>query len=166
MGEGEMKEGKLALRRGLFRLWLVAAACFVRAVAIDQYQDIRQDFQAAAFDREVADSSIPLVPIECGQARGTPSWRGQVAPENKFRCWYELPAFRKLYPEYKDLTDKALSDHLYRAAGYPIHRAAPWARVVDALSIGLGVPAAVLVLGAALLWVIAGFTANEVRGER
>jgi len=72
-------------------------------------------------------------------------------------CWYKREDFRRLYPEYKDLSDKVVSEKLYEKAGQPLKHIHPWEGVMKAAVVGLAVPLAVLGLGWSLLWAFAGF---------
>jgi len=50
------------------------------------------------------------VPVLCKEARGKDGEDYDASgPWNDYRaeklCWYEEPKFRRLYPEYKDLTE-------------------------------------------------------------
>jgi hypothetical protein len=68
--------------------------------------------------------------------------------------------FRRLYPEYKDIADKVLSEKLYEKAGQPLKHVHPWESVAKAAGIALGVPLAALVLGRSLLWAFSGFRSS------
>lgn len=68
-----------------------------------------------------------------------------------------MPTFRRLFPEYKDMVDDVVSDKLYSKAGIELHPARPWKALGIALSIAIGAPLIVLVLGAALGWALVGF---------
>jgi hypothetical protein len=72
-------------------------------------------------------------------------------------CWYKAEDFRRLYPEYKDLSDKALSEKLYQKAGQPLQHTHPWKGVITAAAVAFGVPLMVLGLGWSLLWALSGF---------
>ena len=101
-------------RRGLFRLWLVGSALFVLAVAFVSYTSIKSDFDATALQRFAEANDMLMVPVRCGQARGVAGIDYErnpgFEPNEVDSCWYRMSKFRPLYPEYKDLSDKELSD--------------------------------------------------------
>ena len=159
-------------RQGFFRLWLIGSALFVIAVAVFSYSEIKTQFAAPAYDEWTKAGFITLVPLRCGDARGVagkdftrgnepggiPEW-AQTANDT---CWYEMPKFRLLYPEYKDLSDKELSSKLYTKMGIPTHDLPnPWMTMLRYAAIAFGVPLIVLILGAALAWGFSGFKAKH-----
>jgi hypothetical protein len=89
------------------------------AVVASSYSTVRQEFALAALGKEMDASSISLVPVApCNDARGV---RGTDYNEGPYGgapylvgpfCWYELPKFRRLYPEYVDLSDQTLLSRL------------------------------------------------------
>ncbi|ESX03914.1 hypothetical protein X769_15675 [Mesorhizobium sp. LSJC268A00] len=44
-------------------------------------------------------------------------WDTYAKPNPFDNCWYSLPVFRKLWPEYGDLSDDALVQSLYAKIG-------------------------------------------------
>src|ERR1700733_6200370 len=99
---------RVNVRRGLFRLWVVLSSLWVILTAIISVSPVRAEFAKAASMRSLeAASWTPDEPVDCSLARGTEFRReGEL-------CWYALPVFRKLYPEYKDLNEQELSEKLY-----------------------------------------------------
>jgi hypothetical protein len=73
------------------------------------------------------------------------------------QCWYSRVVFRRLYPEYKDLSDRDLSDRLYSKAGRPLRHPHPWTKMAQAAGIAIGFPTAVLTFACLLGWAISGF---------
>ena len=67
-------------------------------------------------------------------------------------CWYRMPNFRRLYPEYHDLTDNDLAEQLYAEAGRPPKHFYPWQKVASTIAIAIEAPLVVLGLGLGLLW--------------
>ncbi len=102
-----------------------------------------------------------LVPVDCNAARGIAGTDYDRAPSeastNKPSCWYKMPDFRRLFPEYKSQSDDAVSKRLYDSAGIKTHPARPWRALLIAASIAIAGPAITLVLGAALGWALLGF---------
>lgn len=151
----------MSWRRGFFRLWIFGSALFVIAVAVINYSEIKAQFDA---EREV--------PVRCYDARGvegkdfkrwTPVTATSDDKANPFDdCWYRLSKFRPLFPEYKDLSDNDLSSKLYAKLNIPLHDLKnPWARLLANIGFAFGIPLIVLILGAALAWVLSGFKAHH-----
>ena len=93
----------------------------------------------------------PDEPVDCSQARGAEFRReGEL-------CWYSLPVFRTLYPEYKDLKEGDLSEKIYAKAGIPLTPIRPGAVVMEKAALTLGPPIAVLIIGWAFIWAVSGF---------
>ena len=96
---------RINLRRGPFRLWLVLAVLWAIVVGVLSFGDVRDEFGKAASMKKIdAGGFIPDIPVDCDLARGTDFRR------ERNLCWYDLPTFRELYPEYSDLDDRGLSD--------------------------------------------------------
>ncbi|MGR9413693.1 hypothetical protein [Rhizobium leguminosarum] len=156
------------IKRGLFRLWLVLSIMFAGAVGIVTVPGIIADFRSASLQKSMSNDTL-MVPIICDQARGTLktdySPEGSQTDVNPFdTCWYELPKFRTLYPEYKDLTDDDLSDRLYEKLNLPInHNPAPqpWLTLARAIAFAVGGPLSVLVIGGAFVWAFSGFSRSK-----
>ena len=158
-------------RRGLFRLWIVGTSLFVLAIAFVSYSDIKAEFDATKHLFE----DLERLPVFCGDARGVAGtdyttrkgqdpgpWDEYAKPNPRDDCWYEVSKFRPLYPEYSDLSDNALKLKLYRAHGVSTTGIPnPWATVGLWASIALGIPLAVLVLGASLVRAFSGFAAKR-----
>jgi hypothetical protein len=146
-------------RRGLFRLWLVFSILFVIGTAAVFYRDVRSEFEETA-------RTWPghlLVPVACSDARGKAGIDYEVFddPSTTIKCWYQVPKLRTLYPEYNDLTNDDLSNRLYKKAGLAMKEtAAPWTSVLKVIAIAIGGPLIILVVGAALMWSLAGFAVS------
>jgi hypothetical protein len=112
-----------------------------------------------------------LVPQLCGDARGVAGtdystlqdrnpgpWDTYAKPNPFDRCWYAMSKFRPLYPEYKNLSDRELSNKL----GVPTRDLPnPWVTLGTWASIAFGIPLAVLALGSSLLWALSGFATTR-----
>jgi hypothetical protein len=150
-------------RRGLFRLWIVGAALFVIAVGAISYSDIKAQFVAVVPSPPPQRYEI-LVPQLCKDARGDAGTdyttrKGQNPgpwdTDPYQDCWYTMSKFRPLYPEYNNLSDAELIRMLYGI------RVRPWATLGLWASIAVGVPLALLILGASLVWAFSGFAATR-----
>jgi hypothetical protein len=73
-----------------------------------------------------------------------------------------MSKFRPLYPEYQHLSDKELSRKFYADHGIAIRDLPnPWATLGMWISIALGIPLVVLIVGASLGWALSGFSAKK-----
>jgi hypothetical protein len=152
-------------RQGFFRIWVVGSVLFAGAVGILGYEKVVAEFERAGQDWSSA--GILLVPVNCRDVRGKVDvdYTGNLFdrfdnPPGAAQCWYKIDALTRLYPEYKDLSDDVVSNRLYQKANIAIKEpAAPWKALGIMLLIAFGVPALVLLLGAALAWALSGFTA-------
>jgi hypothetical protein len=161
-------------RRGLFRLWIIGTALFVIAVAVISYSDIKAEFDAVALGEEWDASPFEIVvPQLCGEARGVvgvdyatdrraPNFFDRFdEPNSSDTCWYAMSKFRPLYPEFKNMSDRELSRMLYTDRGIPIRIPSPWFTLGTWAGIASGVPLAVLILGASLVWAFSGFAVTR-----
>ena len=168
----------MSWRRGFFRIWLVASALFVIAIAAISYSEIMAQFDATAVTTKWPGEL--MVPTLCGKARGvegtdfqrlqfddlipSPNRPTQSKPNYFDTCWYRLTKFRPLYPEYNDLSDEVLSSKLYAEHGIPLHNPKnPWTTLLTNVEIALGIPLIVLILGSALTWAFSGFKRSMPR---
>ena len=148
-------------RRGLFRLWIVGTVLFVLAVAFVSYNEIKRQFDETAVQHWAEANSELYVPQLCGDARGVAGVDYTERGQRETTCWYAMSKFRSLYPEYKDVSEKELSRKLYADLDIPIRDLPnPWATLGMWSAIAFGIPLAVLVLGASLVWAFSGFAAK------
>jgi hypothetical protein len=84
-------------------------------------------------------------------------------PSTPIKCWHQIPKFRALFPEYKDLTDDQLSDRLPKGGHANDAASVPMALVIRAASIAIGVPLIVLAIGSVLGWSLAGFSGSRLK---
>jgi hypothetical protein len=162
------------LRRGLIRVGLVASVLFILAVAALSFLEIKSQFDAVALLEDL-DRYETMLPVLCGEARGeagkdyttkenqSPGPWDTYARQNPFdTCWYTMTKYRPRYPENRDLNDKDLARRLYAAAGRPLTDLPdPWLTLLFWAGLALGIPLAVLTLGAALAWAFAGFASSR-----
>lgn len=144
-------------RKGTFRLWIVLSVLFVLGVAAVEAGSVRSEFKKAQTDAELSGKWgwALLLPADCDKARGTLGT--DYDRHNDGLCWYEMPKFRALFPEYKSLKDDDLSSRLYAKAGQPLIEPHPWLTLAKVTSFAFGVPLFALLLGASLSWAFAGF---------
>lgn len=160
-------------KRGLIRCWILFTASCILLTALFTFKDIRREFEKAALERRIGETSITLIPVAKADARGTPGDCKVDYPWNRYNefipCWYELQKFRELFPEYRDLSENDLVEKTYAKAGVrstpsPGWPARPWEALVEAAAFALGVPLSVLLVGASLYWAIAGFASTRGLG--
>ncbi len=147
------------VRRGASRVWVVASVVFIMIFVGTSYDGLRTEFHNAYtdFDAEFAKyGGTTQWPVLCPQAAA----RGMIGTdytEKDGTCWYESKTFRKLYPEYHDVSDHDLSAKLYAKAGQPLVEFHPWRKLLAVAVEAVAVPIAVLLLGWACLWAGVGF---------
>src|SRR5258706_10527890 len=107
------------LRRGFFRLWLVASVVFALGTGAFFFEPVHKEFQ-----RDSAEDwpGSPMIPVFCKDTRGEDGndYERLLLEEGRTDlCWYQMPKFRRNYPEYNDLSEKELSHRMYIRAGLP-----------------------------------------------
>ena len=145
------------LRLGMFRLWVVASALFLVGLGAISYSDIHEEFRNAYTDFDAAAKELggyTIYPTDCDKARGV---AGSDYSVSGGLCWYKMEEFRRLFPEYKDVSDHVLSEKLYAKVGRPVQYFHPWVKLSKTVAIAISVPIAVLALGWSLSWAFAGF---------
>lgn len=148
------------LARGLFRLWLVVSVMWIVGVGSLATFDL-----ARKYDRNAPWVNDPvLYPVACDKARGVKGidYEGGTViegPWDRYTCWYSIESIRRLYPEYTDVSDATLGQRLYEVAGRPLQ--SWWSNTLPYLFAALAPPAAVLAVGSALAWAVAGFRRTQ-----
>jgi hypothetical protein len=137
-------------------LWIVGSVLFVLAVAYYAYSDIKAEFDAVASTHHLLKDAEQAVALRCAGARGTADADYITFKDN---CWYSMTTFRRLYPEYKGLSDDAILklDPVVRIAT----KINPWETLGAWAAFALGIPLVVLVLGSSLVWAFSGFAAKR-----
>ncbi len=147
---------RLNVHRGLFRLWFVVSCLWAILISVTSISPVREEFaKATSMSKLDAASWTPDEPVDCSFARGT-----EYRREGSL-CWYTLPIFRKLYPEYNDVKKKELSEKLYAKAGIPLTPIRPWPMLGEKVALAVGPPLAGLILGWAFLWALSGFAGTQ-----
>ena len=162
------------LRRGLFRLWLVGAALFVLAVAFVGYGSIKREFEAAASKRQaVSDlvtspkfadwvyqrfySDMPRQQFDKKITAPNPITEPEVIAQLETIVKNVDTSRRRPLSEWTD--DELHAYSLLKRIADPTPN--PWATLGTWVGIALGIPLAVLALGAFLLWALSGFAAER-----
>lgn len=142
------------LRRGLYRLLAVFTLLWFIFVGSMFFGVLQKEFVKASlnFPGEI------LLPMQPSQVRGSEGADYTCdSAEGPNACWYRLSTFRILFPEYKDLGEKELSDKMYPAAGIERHPAEPWQMLWRVLLVALALPVLLLILGELVAWIYRGF---------
>ena len=120
----------LDIRRGTFRLWVVASVLFVIGVGAASYSGIRQEFENANTDWEAEFKKYggySFLPADCSKAPGI-AGADYDNTRNDSLCWYRTEDFRvagylvahyrfpAALPEHKDVSNGALSESFIRKA--------------------------------------------------
>ncbi|MCP3396224.1 hypothetical protein [Bradyrhizobium sp. CCGB20] len=155
-------------RRGFFRLWALGSILFVLGVAAFSYDDVAAEFKRDKAAREWNEIGLMLLPVHCKDARGKSGtdYTGRDGPWADYsaegQCMYKMGDFRRLYPEYKDLSDNDLVDRIYKQANRPIKDTPqPWWFLGQAVAMAVIVPLIVFLFGWAIAWALAGFRRKE-----
>jgi len=156
------------MQRGLFRLWVCFAVIFAAIILFISYDDIKNVFSKTLPYHDYQ----TLLPVDCSQARGNkPSTEKSLDGksddkadyfqldngQDKEHCFYTIPKFRPLYPEYKDLSDEELVERTYDKIGVKTDHFVPWEKLFHVLRFAFGIPLIILALGRSLFWVASGF---------
>jgi hypothetical protein len=151
-------------RRGLFRVWVALSILFAVTVIVVGYPEVKTAFErahAAGHPAKFDPSKgvTLMVPVPCSAARGTKGMDYETFSSGP-GCWYEMPVFRRLYPEYRDLDDDALADRLYGkvpgSRDIPLPPK-PWTVIGKLVAIIMGGPAVLLLVGLSVGWIVRGF---------
>ena len=162
-------------RRGLFRLWIVGSALFVLAVAFVSYTEIKADFDvvARASKPEVTSSFIAEFRQQYPEYNSLTDAQLLEAVYEKFFSDMPREQFEKQVSEKISASNKAVKfqgqlhefpadftdEQIATALKSTIKN--PWATLGVWVSIAFGIPLAVLVLGASLVWAFSGFAAKR-----
>lgn len=99
-----------------------------------------------------------MLPVDCDLAKGIQETDYVVGlGDYPWFCWYTVPKFRALFPQYNDLTDDQLSAAAYAKVNISTSRPNPWRGVGFAVLWALLPPITLLALGCSLIWALRGF---------
>jgi hypothetical protein len=143
--------------RGFFRLWIIGTALFVFAVAAISYSGIKAQFDGVAIKPEVTSfiaefrQQYPeynnLTDAQLLEYSDMPreEFEKQVAANKIVKFQGQLHEFPA------DFTDEQIATALKSTIKNP------WVSVAEAAAIAFGIPLAVLILRASVLWAFSGF---------
>lgn len=164
-------DSAMNLRRGFLRAWVVIAIIWVGAVGLLSYSHLA--FLIGGEWRK----DTPMLPVSCVAPDGSGP-RGSEGtdyvrnletgePWSAYTCWYGLPRFRALYPEYADLSDSDLTNKLYQKIDPNYSPNSGVIRAVTNLAAqALLPPLGLLIAGIAVAWVAAGFSGRRGAAAR
>ena len=154
-------------RRGLFRLWLVGAALFVIAVAAISYSSIKAEFIAAREERAVADHFYKRFYSDIPREQFDKKIAEKPEPSAQIEAILaQLDTARPL-SQWSDDELMAYSFSYYFSKYKEKHsELSPWFTVATWAGIASGVPLAVLILGACLVWAFSGFAVKPEQLDR
>lgn len=149
--------------RGFYRAWIMFTVVWIAGCGWffgPRFSDDWQRKSATDALSVAAPGAVPLVPIDCKLARGRGGSLKDKADyeETDGKCWYMFPTdFRRLFPEYNDVSDDRLMVSLYEKVGTRL--AQPFEVFKQFMAFAICVPLVLLLLGAGLTWVFRGFKA-------
>ena len=139
-------------RRGFLRVWALISVLWIAGAVTLSASHMQKDTEEWNF-RRLIDKAILMMPVLCSEVRGE---RG--AELEKGICYFEEPKFRTLYPEYADLNRDELAKRLYSRVGKTYTPTPTLFGVLGSYLIFIFTPPlALLLMGAAFVWVRAGF---------
>lgn len=146
------------IRRGFFRLWVVATALYIAGVSVFYFFNIRN--MEATYGTPQA--AVGRLPTDCEAQRGVEGAdfirvTDTGKPWDRYLCWYTLPDIRRLYPEYAGIGDDQLTRQLFVTANRSYGYYGYWPTIQVAALIGLVPPLLALVVGSAIGWALSGF---------
>jgi hypothetical protein len=158
------------IKRGLFRLWLVFSIFWIAGVGLLGADTIKADKWWKG-NEWWEDPPLAFLPVQCGDARGVKDkdYEAQQAfePWNIYRtpstaCFYTVENFRRLFPEYKDLSREDLSKKLYAKLDWaPAFDGDRFEHTKTVTSAALIPPLATLLCGSLIFWAFAGFSSKS-----
>jgi hypothetical protein len=156
-------------------LWIVGTVLFVLAVAFVSYSEIKAEFDvvARASKPEVTSSFIAEFRQQYPEYNSLTDAQLLEAVYEKFYSDVPREQFEKQVSEKISASNKAAKfqgqlhefpadftdEQIATALKSTIKN--PWVSVGEAVSIAFGIPLAVLVLGASLVWAFSGFAAKR-----
>ncbi|QKD03516.1 hypothetical protein [Mesorhizobium loti] len=155
------------LRRGLFRVWIVASICWLIFVGSVTYWGVqRQIAEGDAFQRMKRDGFV--IGTFCDEAKGQENVdfdkagkafneaMKDTAGQEREWCQYSLAGYHKAHPEEASKTDDQIL-----AANFITDDSHPWQTAFYGLVAAAAAPLAVLLVWFVGTWVMAGFRKSE-----
>lgn len=151
-------------RRGFFRVWLLISGLYVLAAVVLFYSPVVERFNLSP----ALWGAKQMLMVDCrAEIRGTENTDFQKYPLVGYGgievCIYEPEKFRRLYPEYRDLSIDDIEARLNKRLNLPTPTAygAAWEILRAPLGWTLIPPLALLLLGLGVYWSMAGFRRSE-----
>jgi hypothetical protein len=158
-------------RRGLFRLWIVGTVPFAIAIAFISYREIKAEFDAVASKQEAAS----MLATDATHADWVHQRFYSDMPREQFDKRITAPkpitepkVIAQLETIFRNIDTSRPFDEwtVDELRAYSLHRLIeptpnPWATLGMWASIAFGIPLAVLIIGASLVWAFSGFSAKQ-----
>jgi hypothetical protein len=156
-------------RRGLFRLWIFGTALFLIAVALISYSDIKAEFDAAS-KRDAKLSSILAANPKAADILYNKLYSDM--PRDQFdkeitgakpvtELTKRLDAFIATIDTSRSRSQWSDDEQVADSLTQFVPATNPWESVGMVAGLAFGIPLAVLILGACLVWAFSGFSAKQ-----
>jgi hypothetical protein len=146
------------IKRGLFRIWVVLSILYIIVLTLFAIDYASREFEQQAEVNNILTGKISKgMPVDCTKAKEFPQWWAQFPHADDGLCWASLPEARKIHPELTDPSDLAFAETLYAGANKHLWVPTPWWTVASFVGWAIGLPLAVLAIGSAIYWALAGF---------
>src|SRR5829696_3892003 len=97
-----MTTSRTARRVALSLAWITIATVYL-------YPGVKKEIDEKRYLHRVEKLHAPVLPLECGQARGVENRDFIREDRHSERCWVTIAVFNSLYPEIAEATDLAAS---------------------------------------------------------
>lgn len=154
---------QMNLKRGLFRVWIVASICWLIFVGSVSYWGVqRQIAEADAFQRMKREGFV--IGTFCNEAKGQENVdfnRSGKAFDDAAKettgvdgawCQYSLAGYRRAHPEEASKTDDQIL-----AANFITDYSHPWQTAFQGFLFAVAAPIALLLIWFVGAWVVSGF---------
>jgi hypothetical protein len=97
-------QGPITTRPALLAVCALSVA-WITIATVYLYPGLKEEVDEKRYLHRVEKLHIPVMPLECGQARGVENRDFIREDRHSERCWVTIPAFNSLYPEIAEATD-------------------------------------------------------------
>ena len=97
-------------------LLAVCALAWITSSAVYLYPGVKEEVDEKRYLHRVEKLHTPVLPLECGRARGVENRDFIREDRHSDRCWVTIATFNSLYPEIAEATD--LGATLRRKQGF------------------------------------------------
>jgi hypothetical protein len=123
--------------------WCAFAVAWMTAGTVYLYPGLKEEVDEKRYIHRAEKLHTPVLPLECGRARGVENRDFIREDKHPERCWVTIPAFNSLYPEIAEATDLAASLRSNMRESLPLENweGTPLEALLRAAGIILGIPA-------------------------